>query len=110
MILALVVVAGCNGPSAAEPPPRNTPSIKAKDMTASRWKKPADETLKATLSPLQYRVTQQSGTEPPFQNAYWNDKTVGLYVDITTGEPLFSSHDKFDWGTGWPSFTKPLAP
>jgi len=109
MILAFALVAGCSGPTSAEPTEKKTPQHKATDMTSPRWKKPADDTLKATLSPLQYRVTQQAGTEPPFQNAYWNDKTAGVYVDITTGEPLFSSKDKFDSGTGWPSFTKPIA-
>lgn len=59
------------------------------------------------LSPEQYAVTQQSGTERPFQNAYWNHKQQGLYVDIVSGEPLFTSKDKFDSGCGWPSFTKP---
>ena len=64
--------------------------------------------LKKRLSPLQYEVTQQRGTEPAFQNAYWNNHRDGIYVDIVTGEPLFSSVDKFDSGTGWPSFIKPL--
>jgi peptide-methionine (R)-S-oxide reductase len=62
------------------------------------------------LSPEQYRVTQQDGTERPFQNEYWNNKEPGLYVDVVSGEPLFASVDKFDSGTGWPSFTKPLEP
>ena len=64
----------------------------------------------ARLTPLQYRVTQENGTEPAFDNAYWNNKREGIYVDIISGEPLFSSTDKFDSGTGWPSFTRPLEP
>ncbi len=71
-------------------------------------KVPSNEVLKARLTPLQYEVTQNNGTEPPFQNAYWNNKKPGIYVDIVSGEPLFSSKDKFDSGTGWPSFTKPF--
>lgn len=63
---------------------------------------------KKRLTPLQYHVTQQCGTEPPFQNEFWNNKRPGIYVDVVSGEPLFSSKDKFDSGTGWPSFTKPL--
>jgi peptide methionine sulfoxide reductase msrA/msrB len=74
----------------------------------SKFKKPAAEELKAKLTPDQFRITQQSGTEPPFRNAYWNHKEAGIYVDVVSGEPLFSSKDKFDSGTGWPSFTRPL--
>ncbi len=72
--------------------------------------KPTDEELKRTLTPEQYAVTQQEGTERPFDNAYWNNKKEGIYVDVVSGEPLFSSKDKFDSGTGWPSFTRPLDP
>jgi methionine-R-sulfoxide reductase len=64
--------------------------------------------LKKTLTPMQYEVTQECGTEPPFKNEYWNEKRDGIYVDVVSGEVLFSSKDKFDSGTGWPSFTKPL--
>ena len=71
---------------------------------------PSQEELKARLTPLQYEVTQNNGTEPSFHNAYWDNKKPGIYVDIVSGEPLFSSKDKFDSGTGWPSFTKPLVP
>jgi peptide methionine sulfoxide reductase msrA/msrB len=66
--------------------------------------------LKRKLTPLQFKVTQEDGTEPPFKNAYWDNHEPGIYVDIVSGEPLFSSTDKFESGTGWPSFTKPLAP
>lgn len=72
------------------------------------FKKPSDKELKENLTPLGYEVTQACGTEPPFKNEYWNNKKEGIYVDVVSGEPLFSSKDKFDSGTGWPSFTKPL--
>jgi peptide methionine sulfoxide reductase msrA/msrB len=70
--------------------------------------KPDDATLKRSLTPLQYRVTQQGGTEPPFDNEYWDNHRPGIYVDVVSGEPLFSSLDKYESGTGWPSFTRPL--
>ena len=74
------------------------------------FRKPPKEVLKQKLTPMQYRVTQEEGTEPPFDNAYWDNKREGIYVDIVSGEPLFSSADKFKSGTGWPSFTRPLDP
>lgn len=72
--------------------------------------KPSREELKKRLTPLQYKVTQEDGTEPPFRNEYWDNKKEGIYVDVVSGEPLFSSRDKYDSGTGWPSFTRPLDP
>ncbi len=76
--------------------------------TSSDYTRPSDEELKARLTPLQYEVTQEEGTERPFQNDYWDEHREGIYVDIVSGEPLFSSTDKFESGTGWPSFTQPL--
>ena len=84
-------------------------SEKAKEFL-TRKKELSDDELKEKLSPLQYKVTQQCGTEPPFANEYWDNKREGIYVDIVSGEPLFSSKEKYDSGTGWPSFTKPLNP
>lgn len=75
----------------------------------TKYSKPVDSEIRSKLTSEQYRVTQHEGTEPPFRNAYWDNKQAGIYVDIVTGEPLFSSLDKYDSGTGWPSFTKPLA-
>ncbi len=72
------------------------------------YKKPSDDELRKSLTPLQYDVTQNEGTERPFQNDYWDEKREGLYVDIVSGEPLFLSSDKYDSGTGWPSFSKPI--
>jgi peptide methionine sulfoxide reductase msrA/msrB len=74
----------------------------------SRYTKPSDEWLKQTLSSLQYKVTQKEATERSFDNEYWDEKREGIYVDVVSGEPLFSSKDKFKSGTGWPSFTRPL--
>ncbi len=79
-------------------------------MAEKKYKKPEKEELKKKLSPIQYKVTQEHGTEPPFQNDFWDSKKEGIYVDVVSGEPLFSSRDKFDSGSGWPSFTKPLEP
>lgn len=79
-------------------------------LTDKGTQKPDEAALRKKLSSLQYTVTQQNGTEPAFQNTYWDNKKEGIYVDLVSGEPLFSSLDKYDSGTGWPSFTKPLEP
>ncbi len=81
---------------------------KADTVMVSAFSKPPDFVLRTMLSPLSYEVTQEKGTEAPFKNEYWNNHEEGIYVDIVTGEPLFASKDKFESGTGWPSFTKPL--
>jgi len=83
-------------------------SVKKKGAFMKDFKKPSDAELKKTLTPMQYDVTQHEGTEPPFRNEFDANKRAGIYVDIVSGEPLFSSLDKFDSGTGWPSFTRPL--
>jgi peptide methionine sulfoxide reductase msrA/msrB len=109
-LLGLVVCAGVigcagnvqGGATAAGPAPRWDGGRMA------TYRKPADEELKKTLTPTQYRVTQHEGTEPAFKNEYWDSKEPGIYVDVVSGEPLFSSLDKFDSGTGWPSFTRPI--
>lgn len=87
---------------------RKSSDASVQDTKTIYRKKDKDE-LKKSLTNMQYKVTQESATEPPFKNEYWNNERPGIYVDITTGEPLFSSTDKFDSGCGWPSFSKPLA-
>lgn len=115
-LLAALLVAGC-GRHADAKPPRNdgarkpstpTPRKGAKPVSDKTFTKPSDAELRARLTPLQYEVTQRDATERAFSNPYWDNHAAGLYVDIVTGEPLFSSRDKFDSGTGWPSFTRPI--
>jgi len=80
----------------------------AEEFSMNDWTRPSDQTLKQQLTPMQFNVARENGTEPPYENEYWDYKKAGVYVDVVSGEPLFSSIDKFDSGTGWPSFTKPL--
>ncbi|HVT05039.1 MAG TPA: peptide-methionine (R)-S-oxide reductase MsrB [Thermoanaerobaculia bacterium] len=89
-----------SSPSAAAP----------KAPSTEKYSKPSDAELRKRLTPLQYSVTQHADTERPFSNTYWNNHLPGIYVDVVSGEPLFSSKDKYESGTGWPSFTRPLEP
>ncbi len=104
LAVLLVLTAGCE-PDRVEAEPESLET--AQNCTEAGEVKDMDE-LRERLTDLQYRVTQEDGTEPPFDNEYWDNKEAGLYVDIVSGEPLFSSTDKYDSGTGWPSFTRPL--
>jgi peptide methionine sulfoxide reductase msrA/msrB len=96
---------GKDAHAAAAPRP---PAPAATAAAGEAWTKPSDAELRRRLTPMQYEVTQEGGTEPAFRNELWNEKRDGLYVDVVSGEPLFSSRDKYDSGTGWPSFTRPL--
>ena len=87
---------------------RRLKELWGKDEVSMYETKASDTELRRTLTPLQYEVTQHAATEPPFRNEYWDNHTPGIYVDVVSGEPLFSSLDKFESGTGWPSFTQPL--
>lgn len=116
LVLALAgaaVVFGVAGGDAPAPAGQSTQEAAAPEGQPNREvhvsaSKPAEDELRKKLTPLQFHVTQECGTEPPFRNAYWDEHREGLYVDVVSGEPLFSSKDKFDSGTGWPSFTRPL--
>jgi len=88
----------------------NDMPMKKDEMNMGQTTIPTDQELRARLTPLQYKVTRQDGTEPPFNNSYWNNHVQGIYVDVISGKALFSSNDKYESGTGWPSFTQPLEP
>lgn len=90
--------------------PMKKDQVKMDQMKMDQTMIPTDQELRNKLTPLQYKVTRENGTEPPFNNAYWNNHEPGIYVDVISGKPLFSSTDKYESGTGWPSFTRPLDP
>ncbi len=109
------IISAVNAPTlhAQQPAKANDASAVASAATVASWrsfKKPAAAELKKMLTPLQFSVTQNADTEFPFRNPYWDQHAAGIYVDIVSGEPLFSSLDKYDSGTGWPSFSRPLVP
>lgn len=104
-VVAWALLGGSGGASAEAE--GSAPLPEARD-TWSDYEKPSDQTLRERLTNLEYRVTQKNDTELPFRNTYWNNHEVGIYVDVVSGEPLFSSQDKFESGTGWPSFVRPL--
>ncbi len=99
-----------NGRQASEKGPNMEPMSASKPGNWKHFVKPSEAELKKILTPMQYKVTQEGGTEPAFHNEYWNNHQQGIYVDVVSGEPLFSSKEKFDSGTGWPSFWAPLVP
>jgi methionine-R-sulfoxide reductase len=99
VVLATSAVAVAQSPAHGAAPKKGWPV---------EFSKPSDDELRKRLTPLQYQVTQKEATEPPFRNEYWDNHRAGIYVDAVSGEPLFSSLDKFESGTGWPSFTRPL--
>ena len=103
LALAIPALAGCMETQAADAQERPA----ARQQASARK---SDAELRRTLTRIQYRVTQEDDTEPAFRNEYWDNKKAGIYVDVVSGEPLFSSRDKYDSGTGWPSFTRPLVP
>ena len=109
LLLALLATCAAAGATraSAQAPVRN---VNGDRKVTTPFRKPSDSELQKKLTPLQYKVTQHEGTEPPFRNEYWDNHEAGIYVDVVSGEPLFSSLDKFESGTGWPSFTKPLVP
>ena len=105
-LVIAALAAGCGTQRRGTEAPADAPG--PTNPVAGNFKKPSDAELRKRLTPLQYEVTQHQATEPPFRNSYWDNHQDGIYVDVVSGEPLFSSKDKFDSGTGWPSFTRPL--
>jgi methionine-R-sulfoxide reductase len=105
-LLLVTLLAQAQGPTQT-PAPSQSP-IQNKGMNFDSYQKPSQDQLKKQLSSEQFNITQEDGTEPPFNNDFWHNEAAGIYVDVVSGEPLFSSLDKFDSGTGWPSFTRPL--
>jgi peptide methionine sulfoxide reductase msrA/msrB len=110
VLAALGIVCVGVGGALSKTTPHPLEAQRKKVMSTLQYKKPAPAELKKTLTEMQYDVTQNAATEPPFHNELWDNHQPGLYVDVATGEPLFSSTDKFDSGTGWPSFTQPVEP
>ena len=107
-LAGLLAIPACAGGAQGEA--GSSPAAPREGGEMKGYVKPSDEEIRKRLTPTQYQVTQKEGTEPAFRNEYWNNKQPGLYVDVVSGEPLFSSLDKYDSGTGWPSFTRPLEP
>ncbi len=105
LMVALIAFATAAGTGVAA-----AQSMTRGEYKVESFKKPSESELKKKLTPTQFEITQHEGTERPFSNEYWDNHEDGIYVDVVSGEPLFSSRDKFESGTGWPSFTRPLAP
>ena len=106
LIPALLLAVACSGPAGEA----TAVAEESEPMSETTYDRPSDEELRARLTPLQWKVTQEDGTERPFSNEYWDNKKEGIYVDIVSGEPLFSSNEKYRSGTGWPSFWAPIEP
>jgi methionine-R-sulfoxide reductase len=112
-LVLLIPFFGCSQQPDRKQPQTSTVAAAQQSAAQDTWRtyvKPSKDELKKKLTPMQFKVTQEDGTEPPFKNEYHDNKKEGLYVDIVSGEPLFSSTDKYDSGTGWPSFIRPLEP